>query len=101
MTTQTAPLTETLTPEVCERVMATIAKPVLTKICGRFANAIEIGLDLVAADGTSPAGERVMAQMNADMDRLNWGPEATRIMRLNVRVVGMTMIREWFEITRH
>src|ERR1041384_5967592 len=85
----TTPLTQTLDPETCAKIIDTIAAPIRAKIIDAFSDAVVAGHALLADDGTSPAGDRVMAQMNADMQRLGWGPEATRIMRLNVRAMGM------------
>jgi hypothetical protein len=94
-------LNDSLTPEVCEKVVATMSPVVHSKILRSFAEALDSGADLLAADGTSPAGERVMARFNADMERQEWTAETRRMVRFNVRVVGLTLIREACEISRH
>lgn len=102
MTTNGTPtLTQTLTPEVCAKVTATMHPAVHKKICKAFVEALgKHQLDVIAADGTSPAGEWVMAFFVAEMDRLGWTGDVRRAMRLNVRVVGMNLIRETAAITR-
>lgn len=98
--TDTAPLTQTLNPQVCAKVIATMAPVIHDKICRAFAAALDAGYVMVGHDGHSPAGEHVISLMNADMARLGFSPEAVRIMRLNVRVIGLTLIREAYVITR-
>jgi hypothetical protein len=91
-------LNNTHDADVCARVIATMAAPVYNKIRKAFTTALDQGYELLTDDGRSPVGEIVMAQMNADLARLGWGPDAVRAMRLNVRVIGMTLIRERYEI---
>lgn len=95
MTTNGTPApTASLTREVCAKVTASMADAVHDKIVRAFIDALDAGCELLAADMTSPAGERVMAFFEAEITRLGWSAEARRAMRLNVRVVGMNLIRE-------
>ena len=97
--TTNAPLIRTLTPDVCAKVTATMHPVVQAKIEAAFAAAQVAGHNLIAADGTSPAGEYVMARMNEFMTRQRWAQSTRRMVRFDVRVIGMNLIRDAYEIT--
>jgi hypothetical protein len=98
-TTAPAP-TSYLTREVCAKVTATMAPVVHRKIAKAYVAALNAGHELLAADMTSPAGEHVMAFFEAEITRLGWSAEVRRAMRLNIRVIGMNLIREAADLTR-
>jgi hypothetical protein len=92
--TTNAPLMQTMTPDVRARLIETMDNRVFHEITARVHRAVVVDrLDMLAADGTTPVGEAVIAYFNAEMERLGWAPETRRMMRANVRAVVLTWIR--------
>ena len=82
-----------LTPAQYDRILATMNPAVLNKIAAAFVRAIDAGHDIYnPANGTSPAGNVVIAEFNQQTAALGWAPETASMMRWNVRAVGRHLI---------
>lgn len=86
-----------LTAEQYRKIYVSMSPVVRDKIATAFMRAIGDGYDIYdPATGTSPAGENVMTWANAYAARLGFSPEATSMLRWNVRAIGRELIKAAF-----
>lgn len=88
--------TQNLTPAQYDAIERTMNPAVRDKIAMRFVEALDAGHDLYLPDGTSPAGEAVVAAMVAEARAMGWAPETLSMLRWNIRAVGRRIILDTF-----